>query len=45
MIKRKSGKYYATKTAMVRSLKTLAAISFPGLVVVNTKDMIKKSLD
>ena len=40
--KSKSGNRYAPKTVMICSLQTLAAMSFPGRVVLNTKDMIKK---
>ena len=43
--KSKSGSCYAAKTVMIRSLQTLAANSFPGLALLNTKDMIKESLD
>ena len=41
----KSGKNYIVKTVLIRSLPTLAAVSIPGRVVVNTKNMMKESLD
>ena len=41
----KIGKNYIVKTVLIRSLPTLAAVSIPGRVVVNTKNMMKESLD
>ena len=41
----KSGKCYSAKTVSIRSLQTLAAVSFLRRVVINTEKMIKESLD
>ena len=43
--KGKSGNCYSAYTVMIRSLQTLSAISFPGCVVLNTKNMIKECLE
>ena len=40
--KRKSGNFHAAESVIIRSLQTLAAVSFLGRVLLNTKDLRKK---